>query len=197
MSIRSEALAGFLPIIALWLAGCASEPPAKSVDRMDEHTGVTMGVLQEPLAFIETGLYDLLDTTPKQPTVIYLGPVEWDRSGDYTYGLWMQVAPGAGGHPLDDLSVPGAVTLRLDDGSVVLSSIDVPKNAASPYSPTVPVGQTAYFAFDVPTLKRMAASQKIILVVQAADLTKVEFVPAWDTHTELSEYMQDRGLAIQ
>ncbi len=85
-------------IIALLLAGCASQSPVKSVDRMDERTAVTMGVLQEPLLFIESELYDILDTTPNQPTMIYLGPVEWDRSGEYTYGLWVEIAPGVGGH---------------------------------------------------------------------------------------------------
>ena len=182
-------------IIALLLAGCASQSPVKSVDRMDERTAVTMGVLQEPLLFIESELYDILDTTPNQPTMIYLGPVEWDRSGEYTYGLWVEIAPGVGGHRLNDLSVPGAVTLELDDGPVTLSSMDLPKNTTSPYSPVVPEGQTVYFAIDVLTLRRMAACQKILLDVQAADLKRVKFVPAQKTHAELSKYVQDRGIA--
>ena len=182
-------------IIVLLLAGCTSQSPVKSVDRMDERTAVTIGVLREPLLFIESEPHDILDTTPHQPARIYLGPVEWDRSGVYTYGLWVEVAPGVGGHRLDDLGVPGALTLQLDDGPVTLSSMDLPKNTTSPYGPVVPEGQTVYFAIDVPTLRRMAASQKILLDVQAADLTRVKFVPVQKTHPELSEYVQERGIA--
>ena len=183
-------------MIVLLLAGCADQSSVKSVELLDERTGVTMGALQEPIAFIEIGFYDLLDTFPKQASVIYLGPVEWDRSGEYTYGLWVQVAPGVGGHRLDDIRAQGAVTLKLDDGPVTLSTIDVPKEASSPYSPMVPWGQTAYFAIDVAMLKRMAASKKIVLDVRAVDLTMVEFIPFQEPNTALTRFMHERGITV-
>ena len=183
-------------MIALLLAGCVHQSAVKSVELLDERTGATMGALQEPIAFIETGLIALLATSPQQASIIYLGPVEWDRSGKYTYGLWIQVAPGVGGHRLDDIRARGAVTLKLDDGSVTLSTIDLPNEARSPYSPMVPWGQTAYFAIDVAMLKRMAATKKIALNVRAADLTMVEFIPFQETNTALTRFMHERGIRV-
>jgi hypothetical protein len=89
-------------LIVWLLAGCAGQSAVKSIEMLDERTGMTMGALLQPMAFIETGIYDLL-IPDKQPSIVYIGPVEWDRSGDFTYLLWVQVAPGVGGHRLDDI----------------------------------------------------------------------------------------------
>jgi hypothetical protein len=63
----------------VWLlSGCASQSPVKSVEMLDERTGLTMGALPQPMAFTETGIYDLL-VPDKQPSIVYIGPVEWDR----------------------------------------------------------------------------------------------------------------------
>ncbi len=51
---------------------------------------MTVGALPSPMTFMERGVFAPLDTG-KRPSFAYLGPVEWDRSGDYTYGFWMQV----------------------------------------------------------------------------------------------------------
>ena len=154
---------------------------------------MTMGAMPQPMAFIETGIYDLL-IPDKQPSIVYIGPVEWDRSGNYSYLLWVQVAPGFGGHRLDDLHARGAVNLKLDDGSVALSALEVPVVASCPYHPIVPVGQTAYFSIDVALLKRMAASHKLALNVRAGDLTMVDFIPLQETRTALKQFMIDRDI---
>jgi len=176
------------------LAGCASQSPVKSVEMLDERTGMTMGALLQPMAFVETGIYDLL-VPDKQPSIVYIGPVEWDRSGDFTYLLWVQVAPGVGGHRLDDIRTRGAVNLQLDDGLVALSALELPAVASSPYRPMAPVGQTAYFSIDVALLKRMAASQRLALNVRAGDLTMVDFIPMQETRAALKQFMIDRGIA--
>ncbi len=155
---------------------------------------MTMGALLQPMAFVETGIYDLL-VPDKQPSIVYIGPVEWDRSGDFTYLLWVQVAPGVGGHRLDDIRTRGAVNLQLDDGLVALSALELPVVASSPYRPMAPVGQTAYFAIDVALLKRMAASQRLALNVRAGDLTMVDFIPMQETRAALTQFMIDRGIA--
>ena len=161
---------------------------------LDERTGMTMGALLQPMAFIETGIYDLL-IPDKQPSIVYIGPVEWDRSGDFTYLLWVQVASGVGGHRLDDIRARGAVNLKLDDGPVALSALEQPVAASSPYRPMVPVGQTAYFSINVALLKRMAASQKLALNVRAGDLTIVDFIPTQETRAALKQFMIDRGIS--
>ena len=153
-----------------------------------------MGALIQPMAFIETGIYDLL-VPDKQPSIVYVGPVEWDRSGDFSYLLWVQVAPGVGGHRLDDIRARGAVNLKLDDGSVVLSALELPVVPSSPYRPMPPVGQTVYFSIDVPLLKRMAASRRLALNVRAGDLTMVDFIPTRETRIALKQFMLDRGIA--
>lgn len=155
---------------------------------------MTMGALLQPMAFIETGIYDLL-VPDKQPSIVYIGPVEWDRSGDFTYVLWVQVAPGVGGHRLDDIRTRGAVNLKLDDGPVALSALELTVVASSPYRPMAPVGQTAYFSIDVALLKRMAASQRLALNIRAGDLTMVDFIPTQETRAALKQFVTDRGIA--
>jgi hypothetical protein len=175
------------------LVGCSS-PPVKSVEVLDERTGMTMGALLQPMAFIESGIYDLL-VPDKQPSIVYIGPVEWDRSGDFTYLLWVQVAPGVGGHRLDDIRALGAVNLKLDDGPVALSVLEQPVAASSPYRFMAPVGQTAYFPINIALLKRMAASQRLALNIRAGDLTMVDFIPAQETRAALRQFVIDRGIA--
>jgi len=131
----------------------------------------------------------------QRPSTVYVGPVEWDRSGDFTYVLWVQVAPGVGGHNLDDIRTRGAVNLKLDDGTVALSALELPVAPSSPYRPIAPVGQTAYFAIDVALLKRMSASQKLTLNLRAGDLTMVDYIPMQETRTALKQFMIDRGIA--
>lgn len=155
---------------------------------------MTMGALLRPLAFVETGIYDVL-VPDKQPSVVYIGPVEWDRSGDLSYLLWVQVAPGVGGHGLDDIRARGAVTLTLDDGSVELSALNDPVLASSPYHPIAPVGQTAYFPIDAALLKRLASSKKIVLNVRAGDLSMVNFITKDEVRAAMQQFIIDRGVA--
>jgi hypothetical protein len=198
LSIPYKALPRLRPIqfalIAYLSAGCAGQSPVKSVEMLDQRTGMTMGALLQPMAFVETGIYDLL-VPDKQPSMVYIGPVEWDRSGKFTYLLWVQVAPGVGGHRLDDIRARGAVNLKLDDGPVALSALELPVVPTSPYRPMAPVGQTAYFPVDVALLKRMAASRKLALNVRAGDLTMVDFIPMQETRAALKQFVIDRGIA--
>jgi len=183
-----------LALIACFLVGAAGHAAVKSVEVLDETTGMTMGALSRPLGFIETGIYDPL-ALDKQPSVLYVGPVEWDRSGDFSYVLWVQVAPGVDGHRLDDIHARGAVNLKLDDGSVELVALDTQVAASSPYRPITPVGQTAYFPINVALLKRMAASRKFTLNVRAGDLSMVDFIPLQETRAALTQFINDRGIA--
>jgi hypothetical protein len=181
-------------LIACLLAGTPSLSAVKSVEMLDEVTGMTMGSLLRPMAFIETGIFDLL-VPDKQPSIVYLGPVEWDRSGDFSYFLWIQLAPGVGGRRLDDIRARGALNLKLDDGQVELAALEGPVAASSPYRPVAPVGQTAYFPINVALLKRMASSQRLALKIRAGDLTMVDFIPMQETRAALEQFINDRGLA--
>jgi hypothetical protein len=186
----------YLPLLLLasLAAACGGPAAVKSVEMLDEKTAITVGALEQPLPFVETGIYDLL-VPDKQPSIIYMGPVEWDRSGAYSYLLWMQVAPGVGGHRLDDIRAHGAVNVTLDDGPVALSVLESAPGASSPpYQPVPPVGQTAYFSIDVPLLKRMAASQRLVLNLRAADLTRIDFTPTQATSAALKQFVIDRGI---
>jgi hypothetical protein len=107
----------------------------------------------------------------------------------------VQVAPGVDGHRLDDLRARGALNMTLDDGPVALSALDTPPAAISPpYRPVPPVGQTVYFPVDVPLLKRMAASQRMVLNLRAADLSTIEFTPTHATSAALKQFVLDRGI---
>ena len=171
------------------LAGCASTKPAEV---LDERTGTTVGALQDPIEFVETAQNAVL-TGGKRTSFAYLGPLEWDRSGEITYGLWLHVAPG-NDKPVGDIHSEGSVRLELDDGSVVFSPIDQAVLGASPYRPIAAWGQTAYFQLDVAMLKRMAASQKFALNFRAPDDSMVEFLPSHDTRTTLTHFLHARGI---
>ena len=183
-----------LVLLASLAAACGGPPAVKSVEVLDEKTAITVGALEQPMPFVETGIYDLL-VPDQQPSIIYMGPVEWDRSGVYSYLLWIQIAPGVGGHRLDDIRALGAVNVTLDDGTVALSALETaPAESSPPYQPVPPVGQTAYFSIDVPLLKRMAASQRIVLNLRAADLTRIDFRPSHATSAALKQFVIDRGV---
>jgi hypothetical protein len=181
-------------LTVVFLVSCASRFSGKSADVLDPKTGATLGVMQEPLTFIETGVFDWR-VPDKRPSVVYLGPVQWNRGGRFTYGLWVQLAPGESGHLLDKINTRGTVNLKLDDGLVSLAAVDLPKIAGTPYPPQLLVDQTAYFAIDVPTLKRMAATQKIVLNIRAPNLTMVEFAPKHETRSALKQYMYEAGIS--
>jgi hypothetical protein len=180
--------------MATLLASCANRLHSKSVESLDETTGMTRASLLKPMAFVETGIYDLL-APDKQPAVLYVGPEEWDRSGDFSYVLWVQVAPGVDGHRIDDIRGRGALRLKLDDGTVTLSALDQPVHANSAYAPVPPVGEAAYFSIDAGLLKRMASSHKIVMNVRAGDLSMIDFMPRQETRDALRQFMIDRGIA--
>ena len=171
------------------LAGCASTKPAEV---LDERTGTTVGALQDPIEFVETAQNAAL-AGGKRTSFAYLGPLEWDRSGEISYGLWLHVAPG-NDKPVGDIRSKGSVRLDLDDGSVVLSPIDASISGVGPYRPVAAWGQTAYFQLDVAMLKRMAASQKLDLNFRAPDESLVEFLPSRDTRTTLTQFLHARGI---
>jgi hypothetical protein len=187
--VQSLRLALMICLLSAGISPCR----AKSIEMLDERTGVTLAALSHPLAFVETGIYDLLGPD-KQPSVIYLGPVERDRSGAYSYALWVQLAPGVGGHRFDDIRAEGAIVLELDGQPVTLAALDAPVIETSPYQPIAPVGQTAYFAVDGALLRRMADSRHFTLKIRAGDLTVVDFIPRHNTANALNQFVVDRGL---
>jgi hypothetical protein len=168
---------------------CSSIKPAEV---LDERTGTTVGALQEPIELVENSPTNDL-AGGKRTSFAYLGPVEWDSSGDVTYGLWVHVAPG-NGRQVSDIRARGAVKLNLDDGSVDLSPMDAPKTDAGPYRPIASWGQTAYFQLDLATLKRMAASRKLALEFRAVNLSSVAFTPSRDTRATLTQFLRARGI---
>jgi hypothetical protein len=174
------------------LAGCGGQSSIKPAEILDQRTGMTVGALQEPIELVET------DQTAgpaggKRASFAYLGPIEWDKSGDLTYGLWVHVAPG-NDRQVGDIHSRGTVTLILDGGPLVLSPIDAPKVGSGPYRPIASWGQTAYFNLDVALLKRMAASQKLALDFRAVDQSVVEFLPSHETRTTLTQFAHARGI---
>jgi hypothetical protein len=174
------------------LAGCMGQSAVKPVQAMDEKTRVTVSVLKSPLELVTSAQSAALNFG-KRPTFAYLGPVEWDRSGSLSYGLWIHVSPGTERQP-GDIRAAGAVSLTLDDGPLVLTPLEAPKLGRDPYRPAVSWGQTAYFDLSVGTLKRMAASQKLELDVRAVDGSTLSFTPTLDAHAALTQYLHDRNL---
>jgi hypothetical protein len=173
------------------LASCGGQSSLKPAEILDQRTGITVGALQDPIELVESVQNSVL-AGGKRTSFAYLGPIEWDRSGDLSYALWVHVAPG-NDRQVGDIHSQGTVTLILDGGPLVLSPIDAPK-VGSPYQPIVSWGQTAYFELNVALLKRMAASQKLALDFRAVDQSVVEFLPSHETRTTLTQFAHARGI---
>ncbi len=174
------------------IAGCASQSATKPVEVLDERSAVTFGALKEPIELLPSA-QNAVQILRKRATFAYLGPVEWNRSGALSYGLWIHIASG-NDRQTGDIHVPAAVALILDDGPLELSLMEAPKLGREPYRAVASWGQTAYFDLDVATLRRMAASGKLELDVRAADGSTTSFTPTVDTRTVLTKYMKDRGI---
>jgi hypothetical protein len=185
-----------IPLILLvgLMAGCASQSSTKPVEVLDERTAVTFGALKQPIELLPSAAQDALLILRKRATFAYLGPVEWNRSGAVSYGLWIHIAPGNDRQPPGDIHASAAAALILDDGPLSLSLMEAPKLGREPYRPVASWGQTAYFGLDVGALRRMAASSKLELDVRAADGSTLSFTPTVDTRAVLKQYMQDRGI---
>ncbi len=153
---------------------------------------MTVGALQEPIEFVANA-QGAAPTGAKRVSFAYLGPVEWDRMGDITYGLWVHVAPG-NDRQFADIHSPGAVTLQLDDGAIVLTTVDAPALGVGPYQPVASWGQSAYFALDVPMLKRLTESRKIAIDFRSTDGTPVGFTATHPTATALIQFEHARGI---
>jgi hypothetical protein len=174
------------------MTGCAGEA-IKPTDTLDETTGMTVGALEDPIEFVQSA-QNAVVSPAKRASFAYLGPIEWDRMGEISYGLWLHVAPG-NDVQVGSIQSPGVVTLNLDDGPLVLTPTQPPAQGHGPYKPVASWGQTAYFALDMETLKRMAASSKLTLEFKSIDRGgKVAFLPSHDTSATLTEFVRTRGI---
>jgi hypothetical protein len=184
-----------VPVVLLlaFVAGCASQSSTKPVEYLDPRTAMTVGSLKQPIELVPTVHSAGIVIFGKRTSFAYLGPVEWDRSGSYAYGLWIHVAPG-NDRSMADIRAPASLTLVLDGGPQVLQPIDAPPLGQGAYQPVASWGQTAYFELTVQMLKLMAASEKLQLDVRAADGSIVSFVPSSDTRPTLSDYLRARGI---
>ncbi len=177
--------------LAVLMLGCSGRS-LKPAEVLDQRTGMTVGALNEPIEFVQT-MQIAASVAGKRASFAYLGPVEWDQSGHISYGLWLHVAPG-NDHQAADLHEPGAVSLLLDDGPLALSYIDPPRPGEAPYHPVVSWGKSAYFELDADTIKRLAASAKLNLVIRTVDGGSMAFLPSHDTREPLSGFAHARGI---
>jgi hypothetical protein len=183
-----------LTLLLALLSACQAPSSVRPVEYLDERTGMTVGSLKEPIELVpDAQTSAAARLTGKHISFAYLGPVEWDRSGQVEYGLWVHVAPGSG-LEIADIRSPSAVTLVTDDGSLTLKPLDAPQMGRSAYQPVASWGQTAYFELAVTTLRQMAKSQKLSLTVLAADGEKVSYFTGADTRTMLNEFIKARAI---
>ena len=190
-AMRTAMFPAVLLILGLG-GGCATQSGTQSVEVLDEATGMTVASLKEPIELLPA-VQNAPFARGKRATFAYLGPVEWDSMGALSYGLWVHIAPGNDRHAAD-IHALSAVSLNLDDGPLELKPMDPPKLGRDPYHPLVSWGQTAYFDLPVQALRRMAASTKLVLAVQATDGSVIDFSPTQDTRAVLTRYVRGRGI---
>ena len=179
-------------VLAGLAAACANLSSTKPVETLDERTGMTVGALKEPIELLP-GAQDAALVSGKHMSFAYLGPVEWNRSGVLSYGLWVHIVPGIDRQP-GDIHAPAALTLVLEDGPMDLQLTEAPKVGRAPYRQVASWGQTAYFALSAQGLKRMAASPTLKLDVRAADGSVMSFSPTVNSGAVLTQYVQARGI---
>jgi hypothetical protein len=189
--MRTPVLSAFLCLCGL-AAGCASPSATKPVELLDQRTGMTVAALEEPIELVP-GVQTPAIVSRKRLSFAYLGPVEWNRSGALSYGLWVHVAPGMDPQP-GDIHTAGALTLKFDGSAMDLVPIEAPRLGREPYREVVPWGQTAYFALNVEELRRMAASPTLELEVRATDGSVMSFAPTQSVSAVLARYVRDRGI---
>jgi hypothetical protein len=193
--MRLPAIAVVLAIVQL--SACSTPSSIKPVEYMDDRTAMTVASLKEPIELVPSlrqgGGLHVIASLGKRLSFAYLGPVEWDRSGSFVYGLWVHIAPGTD-RPIADIRSNAALTVVLDNGTRVLTPIDAPQVGRGAYQPVASWGQTAYFELTVEMLKQMAASAKLELNVRAADDSIVNFVASGDTRGTLTKYLHSRGI---
>jgi hypothetical protein len=178
-----------LAVAAYVLCGCAGTPAQKPVEMLDDHTGVTVAVLQAPIELRQREI----QIQGTRPSIAFLGPVEWDQMGSITHGLWVQVAP-AGGQVLADIRLPGGLSVILDDGALDLQPMVAPALGTEPYRSVAPWGQTVYFSLGVHDLKRLAASSGLALRCVAGDGSSVLFTAFGDTRATFTKYLESRQI---
>ena len=180
-----------LAVLAVALAGCA-DSGTKPTEALDEATGLTVASMETPIELVrETNSASLSPDT--RVSFAYLGPVEWDRMGAISYGLWLHIAPG-NDQKVAAIESPGAVTVILDDGTLELQPMQPPSVGREPYRAVASWGQTRYFALDAAALRRLAATQKLKLGVRGEDGATLLFVPMHETHAALTRYAIARGV---
>lgn len=175
------------------LAGCAVQASTKPVEYLDERTAATVGALKDPIEFMPTLGTAGADGRGKHVSYAYLGPVEWDKAGEYTYGLWVHVIGGSNWTPAD-IQSPSAVTMELDGESIPLVPMPDPKLGREAYKQIASWGQTGYFELSVKMLQHMAESRKLNLEVRGTDGGTATFIPVRDTHPVLDEFVHARSL---
>ena len=180
-------------LLAGMTSGCAGiviKP--KQTEYLDDRTGITVGALKEPVELVQS-VESSARLFNKHTSFAYVGPVEWDRMGTISYALWVHIAPG-GDKTLGDIRGPGAVTLALDQGPLVLVPMDAPQLGNGPYQPVVSWGQTIYFELSLETLKAVAASQKFELDVRTTDDSMMGFSTGDNTSKIFTGFLHDRGI---
>ena len=175
--------------IAWLLAGCTGLQVQQPVELLDDRTGITVAALARA---VELTPHDLIPVG-RRPAFAYLGPVEWNRMGSFTQGLWLHLAPGQD-QPLADLHNEATLELTLDDGPLGLHPATPPALGREPYQPAVPWGQTGYFSLTVHDLRRLAASSRLTLRCNAADGSRLTFTNSADPRPALQAYLQSRRL---
>jgi hypothetical protein len=171
------------------LSGCGAEPPIKvrPVERLDEQSALTIAVLESPITFIATGA----QVFAKKVSMAYAGPVEWDRAGNISYSLWLELAPTDDQH-FKDITEPKSVTFLLDDGPLNLRIGEAPKMGQQPYQSAASWGQIVYFDLSMDDLKRLAATKTLRIRMRRIGGIDVDFEPNGETQTVLTAYLNGR-----
>jgi hypothetical protein len=174
--------------VVIFLTACAGTKSAvRTNEYLDETTGITVTVLQEPAIFFHAS--PRLAANVRD--YLYVGPVEMNRMGKLSHYLWLAewstIDRAPDQNPQNRPIVPlEHVSLLLDGSPMELqdpleqgNSLGVP---LQPYSMPVETMRSVYMRVSRDQLSRIAAANKVMVVVVASGQARTYKLWNGDTH---------------
>jgi hypothetical protein len=187
--LKPQRVTGLMLVIAvLGVVGCAgNQPPNTAHQYLDSSTGITLTGLQEPVIFH----HEEPRLAAHVRDYLYVGPVEMNRMGKYSYYLWLgewssiDRLPRSVAADSADMSFEEVVILL--DGLPMelhnnLASGDKSRIIKHPYSAPVDSMRSVYMRVSRDQLNKIAAAKSIVIRVGAAD--QVRSYKLWHGNTQ-------------
>jgi hypothetical protein len=187
-------------LLALALAGCASQRDLWPVERLDPYSAVTTTIMSEPWVYGR----DVPSLAANSRDYVNLGLVQSNRAGQRAYWLgvvsWSTIDRSALGGSVQPLG-PGKVLFNWADGSLELKPVPAGREvlgASEPiFSGPQPEFQDAWYMLTAAQLSRLAAGPPVTVSLFREDGTPVVFERWHVDRRALDQFLEATGFTPQ